>query len=270
MTVELAPGKSRVVSLRRTGEAGVERSAAGPARIVYVHGTPGDANAWNSFLREPVMGCESIALDRPGFGKTGGRAVPSFAEQAAAFAPLLLDPAGDDRRPTVLVGHSLGGPIVAAAAALWPEKVAGIVIVAGSLDPALEAPEWYNEVLAWPVVSWIAPRELTNSNEEIFGAVDETRWLSMRLDQVRCPVTVVHGEDDDLVPVENVAFMRRAFVNAKGVRAVVLEGENHFIPWTAEGVLREEIGRMVALVAGLPVPTPKTGGAPGVPTGAGR
>ena len=52
-----------------------------------------------------------------------------------AISPLLDNTNG---RPVYLAGHSLGGPLVAKMAALYPEKVDGLVILAGSFDPTLE------------------------------------------------------------------------------------------------------------------------------------
>ncbi len=40
------------------------------ARIVFLHGSPGDANEWSSFLGDAPPGQYRIAVDRPGFGET--------------------------------------------------------------------------------------------------------------------------------------------------------------------------------------------------------
>ena len=105
-------------------------------RVIFVHGTPGDSSGWLDYLRAVPEGREYIAIDRPGFGMTKPRKdVVSLNEQAAVLEPLLQT--RDGRKP-ILVGHSLGGPIIAAAAANYPDKIGGIIIVAGALDPAQE------------------------------------------------------------------------------------------------------------------------------------
>jgi pimeloyl-ACP methyl ester carboxylesterase len=112
--------------------AGDERAP----RLILVHGTPGSASGWADYLTDPPPGVEVVALDRPGFGESGpDHAVTPLADQAAAVVALFPS----DGRPVLLLGHSLGGPIVARVAADHPERVAAVVLLAASLDPAQEA-----------------------------------------------------------------------------------------------------------------------------------
>lgn len=209
-------GTGTVSALRSPG-------AAGPARIVYVHGTPGDAGNWSRFLIEPVAGVASISIDRPGFGDSEPRhALVSLSEQAAALEPLLVG------KP-VLVGHSLGGPIVAYAAARWPDRVGGLVIVAGSLDPGLEELRWYNALGS--TFDVLLPRALSNSNNEILALKSELEQLAFLLPRIQCPVVIVHGTADALVPVANVGYMQRMLTGAERVETLVLEGVDHFLIW---------------------------------------
>lgn len=203
-------------------------------RIIYVHGTPGDASSYARYLREPIAGTHAIAIDRPGFGQTGGPVVCSFEDQARALEPFLLD---GDR--VVLVGHSLGGPIVARAAADYPDRVGAIVILAGSLDPDLEDLRWFN--YAGGALHPLLPRTLRHSNMEIFDAGKQTRLLAGVLDRVVCPVVIVHGTEDTLVPHANVEYMKRAFRNAASVDALTLHDADHFIPWTHEPEVRAAV-----------------------------
>lgn len=218
-------------------------------RVIYVHGTPGDAGAFAMYIRDSIEGVESISIDRPGFGQTGGRAVRSFEAQAAAFEPLLIE---RDGQWPVLVGHSLGGPIVARAAADYPERVRAIVIIAGSLDPGLEHPRWFNYVGA--MLNPVLPSVLAISNAEIFAAPEQTRLLAGVLDKVRCPVVIVHGTKDGLVPYANVAFMQRALTNAASVEVITIEGGSHFIPWKDPGVVRDAVVRSLNSQPQVPQP----------------
>ncbi|MEQ8316307.1 MAG: alpha/beta fold hydrolase [Phycisphaerales bacterium] len=209
-------------------------------RLIYVHGTPGDAGAFAEFVRNPIDGVESISVDRPGFGKTGGPALTSFADQAAALEPLLVEREGTW---PVLVGHSLGGPIIARMAADHPDRVAAIVIIAGSLDPDLEDPRWFNYVGV--ALGPVLPRMLRVSNAEIFAAREQTERLDAVLVRVRCPVVIVHGTRDGLVPYANVEYMQEAFTGSPLVETVRVEGAGHFVLWGRQEIIRDAISSAI-------------------------
>ena len=207
-------------------------------RVIFVHGTPGDATAWSDYVLAPPPGTEVLALDRPGFGRSGPPgAITSLVDQSAAVLALMPD----DRRPVVLLGHSLGGPIVARVAADHPERVAGLVMLAASLDPALEAIHPMQYVGAWGMVKPLLPRALRNANAELMALKPELEALALALPRIRARVVIVHGTKDALVPVANVPFMQAHLTGARCVKVLLLEGQNHFLPWNAEATVREAI-----------------------------
>ncbi|MBC7938195.1 MAG: alpha/beta hydrolase [Chitinophagaceae bacterium] len=214
---------------------------AGPC-VVLVHGTPGSATGWADYLTAPPAGVDVVALDRPGFGASApDGAVPSLAAQAAAVIALLPT----DRRPVVLLGHSLGAPIVAWVAARLaaeqPERSVSIVMLAGSLDPAQEAIHGMQYVGAWTPVKWLLPRVIRNANAELMALKPELEALGRMLPSVKAKVVIVHGTADELVPVANVAYMQERFSGARCISTVLLEGQNHFLPWNSEGAVREAL-----------------------------
>ncbi|MEZ6234042.1 MAG: alpha/beta hydrolase [Phycisphaerales bacterium] len=214
-------------------------------RVIYVHGTPGSSGAWRAFLRQPPPGTESIAIDRPGFGRSGPRGpVVSFEEQAAVLRPLLDSPDGD--RP-ILVGHSLGGPIIARAAADYPDQVAGLILVSASLDPQFENVGLMQGLASTPPVRGVLPRALRNSLVELLAGREQTEALAEVLHRVRCPVIIIHGTRDRLVPYANVEYMQRTLTGAASVEVVALDRANHFLPWTHEQTIREAIERLDAM-----------------------
>ena len=220
----------------RNGEPG------GP-RIIFVHGTPGSADGWLDYLVQPPAGTEVLALDRPGFGQSGPPGpVVSLAAQAAAVVALLPK----DNRRTVLVGHSLGGAVVAQVAAEPPERVHALVLLASSLDPAQESVLAVQRVAEWPPVRALLPRALRNANAELMAFEAELRALAPLLPRIRAAVLIVHGTQDQLVPAANVPYMQAGLTGARCVHTVMLEGLNHFLPWNSEasvrGALRRALG----------------------------
>ena len=234
-------------ALRRTVAVGAPLNAnisvlqagdtKGP-RVIFVHGTPGSATGWTDYVVNPPPGTEVLALDRPGFGDSEpDGAVPGLAEQAAAVFALLPQ----DGRPVVLLGHSLGGPIVARVAAEHPDRITALVLLAASLDPAQENTHPMQYVGAWRPVRSLLPRAIRNANAELMALEPELQALALLLPRISAKVVIVHGTADDLVPVANVPFMQARLTGARCVQTVLLPGRNHFLPWNSEDTVRSAI-----------------------------
>ena len=226
--------------------------AAGPEDaplIILVHGTPGEARAWLDYLAEPLPGYRVLAYDRPGFGQSEPKTpLPSLAAQARALAPFLE--VGRGRRP-ILIGHSLGGAIVCRAAADFPDRVAGLVVISGSLDPGLERTTWYQKAASWPPLHSLLPRALANSLAELLPLKAELETLSPLLAQIRCPVVIIHGDQDGLVPVANAAYLYQKLVNSPRRERIIHPGLGHLLIWKNKAVVKEDLARAVELIHGV-------------------
>lgn len=107
--------------------------ADGPAAVL-LHGFPDDVRCWDGVA--PALAAHGIRVLVPylrGYGPTRLRnpATPRSGEQAALGADLLafLDGMGIGR--AVLAGYDWGGRAACVVAALWPERVAGLVSATG-------------------------------------------------------------------------------------------------------------------------------------------
>ncbi len=217
----------------------------GGRRVIFVHGTPGDATGWADFLLNVPQGFEFIAIDRPGFGRTvPATAEPSLERQARAIGPLLVRAGG---YYPILIGHSLGGPIVARVAADYPDRVEGLIILAGSLDPTLEKIHPMQPIGEWWGVRAVLPASLRNANRELLPLKGELTRLTPLLSHITVPVSIIHGTADPLVPIANVPFMQAHFVRSSRVRTVILPGQNHFLPWEHRSVIASALAEMAAL-----------------------
>lgn len=213
---------------------------------LFVHGSPGSLSAFIDFLKDTFLLQHSLLIttDRPGFGNSNfGVAEPSLEKQASLLKPILEKYKGN--RPITLVGHSLGGPLIARMAIDYPELVDGLVIVAGSIDPDLEPNEtWFRAPLATPFLRWILPRSMRASNEEIYQLKPELKKMLPLWSRIKCPVIVIQGGKDSLVPAANVDFARRVLVNVP-LDIVLKEDMNHFVPWSNPELINDAVLKLL-------------------------
>lgn len=211
---------------------------AGKPVIMFIHGSPGSLSAFIDFMADSALlsRAELISVDRPGFGASDfGYAEPSLKKQAALLKPILEE--RKNNRPIILVGHSLGGPLIARMAIDYPELVDGLIMVAPSIDPNLEPHEWFRAPLATPFLKWLLPRSLRASNDEIYQLKPELEELVPLWKQITTPTLVIQGTRDSLVDPGNADFAKTMLVNAP-ITIQLLEGIDHFIPWSHPETIR--------------------------------
>ena len=214
--------------------------------VVFIHGSPGSLTAFIHFLADTSLlrQTEMISADRPGFGYSNfGNGVGSLHEQCEILLPMIE--ANKNGRPVILVGHSLGGPLIARMAFEHPDLIDGLVIVAGSIDPELEPNEtWFRAPLATPFLSWVLPRSLRASNEEIYHLKPELEEMLPVWAEIRCPVIVIQGKKDSLVPAANADFAKKMLVNAP-VEFIFKDDMDHFVPWCNPDLIQEAIVTLI-------------------------
>lgn len=212
--------------------------------VLFVHGSPGASNNFQMYLEEVDLAEKAhlIAVDRPGFGYSDyGQVERSVAQQAAYLAEVLRQ---TTTQPAVLVGHSYGGPVIARMAMDFPELVRGLVIVAGSISPALEPREWWRPVVDAPLVRWILPGSLTVSNQEIHALYEELEGMMPLWKNIRCPVIVFQGSQDQLVPAGNADFAKLMIPDSL-VQIEMVEQGNHFIVWSKKEAVMQMIEQLL-------------------------
>ena len=200
--------------------------------IVFVHGTPGSWDAFQGYLqdKELLQKFRMIAIDRPGFGYSDFGKPLNLAQQSVIISPLFEHI--KNGKPIYLVGHSLGGPMIVKLAADNPGRIGAIVLLAGSNDPKQEAPEKWRPVLYKTPLTYFVPGAMRPSNEELWYLKTDLVYLAADFPKITCPVYIVHGLKDDMVPPANVAYDKKMLVNASKIEELIFPDANHFIPWT--------------------------------------
>lgn len=209
--------------------------------LVFIHGSPGSWDAYKSYLVDATLikNYRIIAPDRPGFGKSNFRQSLGLQPQAELLNALLAEL--DNGKPYTLIGHSYGGPLIVRMALDNPELHKNLVILAGALDPEAENPEkWRIPLKSFPL-KYLVPGALRPSNDELWLLKQELWDMEKELAQLTQRVLIIHGTEDQLVPYQNVPFMKNHFTSAEALKVLSLEKENHFIVWSQEELVKNEI-----------------------------
>lgn len=211
--------------------------------IIFVHGTPGSWAEYTAFLTNDFLRdhFHMISVDRLGHGGSEGKVEPSLTAQAASLKALLSKNTSDSG--VILVGHSLGGPIIARTALDYPEQVGGLVFIASTADPK-HSHRWYNTLGGFLPISWFVPRNLRRANKEILPLKKQLKAMQPLWQNIKVPTTIIQGGKDKHVNPKNAEYIQKALVNAK-VNRVILPEADHFIHWENPQLLVDALGTFV-------------------------
>jgi 3-oxoadipate enol-lactonase len=226
----------------------VEQAGSGPP-LLLIAGLGYATWCWQELQRALVADATTLAFDNRGAGRSdkpaGPYSIPLLADDAAA----VLDAAG--LRDAHVLGQSMGGYIALTLALRHPARVRSLILVgtspggpgthpvpaetmetwklAGTMPPAdyarrsmphSLAPGWaqahpqeFERILArrlefpTPTASWLAQ----------YGACVEYVGRGADVGAIRAPATVIHGEQDRVVPHHNGKLLAERLPGAKFV-----------------------------------------------------
>lgn len=179
------------------------------ATVVYAHGNGGNVS-YCGWVGESLAarGFDVLLFDYRGYGRSEGEAAGEgglYADAEAAY-DFLTKSRGVPTSRIVLYGQSLGTAAVADVAA---RRECGALILESGLSSAAD--------MAAVVMPWL-PRFVRGLTKNKLDTVS-------KLPRVRCPVLVVHGSRDELIPVAQGRKLFEAAPEPK--RLLVVEGAGH-------------------------------------------
>ena len=221
-------------------------TGTGPKAVIFVHGWTCDSTSWQYQAPAISEQYRAITLDLPGHGKSESPTDGRFSMELFARAvEAVRSEAGIDK--AVLVGHSMGTPVVRQYTLMYPERVAGLVLVDGLVQlagaepvarPRMIGPEGQRmrEGIARGMASTATPEVqdqivkmmLATSEATADGAMvatwDQSSWTN----------------DVVSVPVLGVYAGMSSVANPEGLERLYSQLDYHVIPGTGHFLMMEK------------------------------
>lgn len=245
--------------------------------VVFSHGWPLNGDAWDEqLLFMASNGYRAIAHDRRGHGRSSqpwnGNEMDTYADDLAALIETL------DLKDVILVGHSTGGGEVTRYLGRHGTSRVAKAVLVGAVPPIMLKTDAYPGGLPIEIfdgiragVSSDRSQFYKDLSESFFGAnrpgskvsqgLREAFWLwSMQvglkgafdcikafsetdftedLKKIDVPTLIIHGDDDQIVPIENSAKLSAQLV--KGSTLKVYPGADHGLAFTHRDQFNQDL-----------------------------
>lgn len=106
-----------------------------PTALVLVHGWSCDMSVWSENVGELSATMRTIAIDLPGHGQSRGPARGYTMDYLARGVDAVVRSSGIER--AILVGHDSGASVIRQYYRMYPERVAGLIVVDGPLQETM-------------------------------------------------------------------------------------------------------------------------------------
>lgn len=242
--------------------------------VLFLNGLSGDHLYWLGALRAFGKRYRCLAPDNRDVGQSDYAGAPYSIHDLAGDLAEFLDQLGVSAAH--VVGLSLGGMIAQEFALAAPERVLSLALVntlartdewfAGTLRSfelirrqVADTPSFFEAILSW----WVSHR--------FFEESERTTWLRWllhqtphpqrldgflrqldairghdaldRLGAIRCPVLVLAGEDDGVMPAR---YSRQMAARLPQAELVVLPGVGHALPFESPAEFRRHLTEFLA------------------------
>ncbi len=201
--------------------------------IIFIHGLGSYAPAWKKQLAELSKNYRCIAIDLPGYGKSAKGEYDGGMVYNARIVLSFADKLG--LKTFTLTGHSMGGQIAIMAALLAPERINKLILAAPAGFETFDAGEkaWFRDVVTARGTKLTPAKAIVqNYHSNFYNFPDEANFMIRdrlairtavdfdwycyiipkgvqgmvnetvfhRLPELKMPVLVVFGANDQLIP----------------------------------------------------------------------
>jgi len=216
--------------------------------LLFIHGYPLSRKIWDPQLDDLSISAKMITLDLRGHGESFPFQGPYLMDVLASDCIKVLNDAGIND-PVVICGLSMGGYVSLALYRNHPELFRGLILVStraaadsqegkvnrdASIRNLLE--HGVDHIVDNMLPKMVSPYTFSNlpdlvnnlrqimaqtSPEGIIGALSGMRDRpdsTELLNHISCPVLIVHGTDDQLIPIAEAEHMHSALADSELVR----------------------------------------------------
>jgi pimeloyl-ACP methyl ester carboxylesterase len=257
---------------------------SGPNTIIFIHGLGSYLPAWRKNVEVLSTQYRCIAIDLPGYGKSSkgpyDGSMQFFADVVAEFMDKL------HLESVIVAGHSMGGQIAITMALKHPKKVRALVLAApAGFETFNEGQkQWFREVMTAKGVALTTPEQVQSNLGYNFYRMPKdahfmiTDRLAMRhakdfdgycyiipksvqgmvnepvfdlLPNIKQPVLVVYGEQDNLIPNRFLNAGRTRKIAEAGhaqlphSRLVMVPKAGHFVQWEGADTFNQSVQEFV-------------------------
>lgn len=209
--------------------------------LLFLHGSPSSLSAWNGYMKDSsfVKKAQLHAVDRPGYGYSNfGDAMPSIEQQGTVLSALIDH---YNWEHVITIGASYGGPVASYLAAI-NDRVEGVIMISPAIDPENEQKIWQSSLTQWWITRWLTPTGYRVAGDEKTVHASQLALVEADWSKVTVPVMHLHGDNDDLVPFENVNYSKKHFSDIQIIR---LQGTGHEIAWARPELIKPYILEMI-------------------------
>lgn len=210
--------------------------------VVFLHGAGGTHQHWLYQVRD-LPGAATYALDLPGHGRSEGSGSDSIAAYGDWLVAFLNEAKVDQ---AILVGHSMGGGLALDVALRYPDRIAGLGLVATGarlrvvpaiLDGILQNPEAAVRLICDFAFGPEAPSEMVRlSRRQMNATLPEVLHgdfvacdafdVMERLGEIAVPTLILCGTQDHLTPPKYSVYLRDQI---RGATFNLVEGAGHMV-----------------------------------------
>jgi len=225
----------------------------GPAwRVVVIPGTPSRDYIYYRLLARAPDDMEVVMVRRAGYGgrsygKGVTNAVLSFDDQVKSIEPVLKL---GDKKPTIIMGVSYGGALALKSALEYPDLIHGVFTVAMLVDRPRGYVESAVRLAHLPGIYHALPQHLKNAAREVMGRKSQIGSLFERLPNLTQPVTILHGNRDQLVSLSSAHRLGDYFGDKKDVEVREFHNGTHYMECERPNMIYSEIEQLKARIAG--------------------